>query len=341
MERVTISDVADASGVSRATVSLVVRGSSKISPQTTERVRATMMRLGYVYNRQAANLRTQRTMTMGLILPGVRDPWFADLTMAIEEQAEAAGCTLLTGYSRDQPERENRLLATMVEQRVDGVVLLPASQSRGRGLAEIVGGRTAPHVVIDRWLPYHRSDFIGVDNVSAAVEVADHLVSLGVRRVAYVGGPPDCVVRAEREEGLRLGLEEHGLDLDAASYVDVDLEQAGGSQATRNLLAGGQPPDAIVAYADSVALGVIAELQRQGVRPGQDVAVVGFDDIDAASVHHPTLTTVATFPGRLGEQAVKALLARISHPQAALVKTRFEARLHIRETTTLWSRKAA
>jgi LacI family transcriptional regulator len=338
MARVTIRDVAAASGVSRATVSLVVRGSSKISPETTQRVRDAMALLGYVYNRQAANLRTQRTTTIGLILPGIRDPWFADLTMAVEEHVHAAGCTLLTGYSRDLPEREGQLVAAMTEQRVDGIVLLPASRTRGRELSATLNGQSAPHVVIDRYLPEHRSDFVGVDNVSAARQVAHHLASLGVERVAYVGGPPSCVVRAEREQGLRLGLGEHGLDLDAVCCVDVDSEQAGGSQAATQLLRGTRSPEAIVAYADSVALGVISALQRHGARPGHDVAIVGFDDIDAASQLHPTLTTVATFPGHLGEQGVRVLLERIAGPQDPLRTIRFQAKLQVRESTTAWSR---
>src|SRR4051812_17939281 len=181
MSRVTINDVAAESGVSRATVSLVLRGSSKIPDSTAQRVRAAMVRLGYVYNRQAANLRTKRTMTIGLVLTGVRDPWFADLTMAVEESAHHAGCTLLTGYSRDLVERQEQLLATMVEQRVDGVVLLPTSETSASTLASGLGAANIPHVLIDRRVSGYDSDRVRVDHWSAGEQVAAHLADIGAR----------------------------------------------------------------------------------------------------------------------------------------------------------------
>lgn len=339
--RVTINDVAAESGVSRATVSLVLRGSTKIPDTTAQRVRAAMAQLGYVYNRQAANLRTQRTMTIGLVLTGIRDPWFADLTMAVEECAHVAGCTVLTGYSHDLLDRQDKLLSTMIEQRVDGLVLLPTSETSCDALAGSLGVSNVPHVLIDRRVEGFDSDHVRVDHWTAGEQVAEHLADIGVRSIAFLGGPPACPVRAEREAGLRSGATRRGVEMDPAQSIASDAERSGGTLAANRLLELRGLPDAIVAYSDVVALGVLGALRHRGIEAGRGIAVASFDDIEEASLQQTPLTTAATFPTQLGQEAVRLLLARITNPTDQHHGVVIDPVLHVRDTTTQWADRHA
>jgi LacI family transcriptional regulator len=335
--RVTINDVAAESGVSRATVSLVLRGNPKIPEATAQRVRAAMASLGYVYNRQAANLRTQRTMAIGLVLTGVRDPWFADLTMAVEEVAHEAGCTLLTGYSRDRLDRQEAVLSTMVEQRVDGIVLLPTSETTSVDLESIFGATGVPHVLIDRRVTGWDSDRVRVDHWAAGEQVAAHLADVGVRSMAFVGGPPSCPVRAEREGGLRSGAAARGVEFAHELSFPTDAERLGGTRAARQLLDLPGLPDAIVAYSDVVALGVLGALRHRGIEAGRGIALAGFDDIEEAALQPTPLTTASTFPARLGSEAVRLLFERLANPTAPHRDIVIDPVLHVRDSTLRWA----
>lgn len=314
MPRVTLKDVAAACGVSRATVSLVLQDSSRVSAQTKERVRDAMGRLGYVYDRRAANLRAQRSMTVALVATDVRNPYFAELTMAIERVLYKRGYTLLLGYSHDDQERQTRLLEAMSEHRVDGVLLVPSYETTDAMLRKSLGASGTPHVLVTRHVHRHRADYIGVDNPAAAELLGDHLVRSGRRHVAFLGGPPLSTARVEREQGLRNALESHGLGLDPALSIATSADREGGERAVGLLAETGQPYDAIVCYSDVVAFGVMSALRAQGVEPGREVAVAGFDDVPDAALQHPSLTTVATLPDQTGAEAAELLLRRIEEP---------------------------
>ncbi|WUH99565.1 LacI family transcriptional regulator [Spirillospora sp. NBC_00431] len=337
----TINDVAAESGVSRATVSLVLRGSPRISEATRQRVHETMARLGYIYNRHAANLRSSRTMTLGLVLTGIRDPWSAEVTMAVEERAHDAGCTLLTGYSRDSLSRQEKLLATMLEQRVDGLVLLPTSDTSAADLAATLGASGTPHVMLDRRVAGHAADFAGVDNRTAALEIGAHLAELGARSVGFLGGLAACPVRADREEGLRESAARHKIDIDDAWSIRTGADRVAGADATDQILERHAPPDAIVGFCDVVALGAMAALRRHGIEPGLGVAVAGFDDIDDASLQRAPLTTAATYPENLGMHAVTMLLERIDDPGLEHREAILRPELRVRDSTTEWARRGA
>lgn len=339
--RVTINDVAAESGVSRATVSLVLRGSHKIPESTALRVRAAMASLGYVYNRQAANLRTQQTMSIGLVLTGVRDPWFGDVTMAVEDGAHDAGRTLLAGYSRDRSDRQDAVLSTMVEQRVDGIVLLPTSETVARDLELSLGVSNVPHVLIDRRVAGYECDRVRVDHRTAGEQLAGHLADIGVRSMAFIGGPPHCPVRAERLDGLGRGAEARGVELPPEFSIPSDAERLGGTIAAGRLLEMRGLPDAIVAYSDVVALGVLDALRHRGIEAGRGIAVAGFDDIEEAAVQPTPLTSTSTFPSRLGREAVRLLLDRIADPAVPHRDVVIDPALHVRASTTRWADRNA
>jgi LacI family transcriptional regulator len=334
LARVTLNDVAAACGVSRATVSLVLQDSTRVSAPTKERVRETMEQLGYVYDRRAANLRTQRSMTVALVVTDVRNPFFAELTMAIESRLYKQGYTLLLGYTYDDQERQARLLGAMVEHRVDGVLLVPSYQTTSDMLARSLVASGIPHILVARHVPRHHADYVGVDNVRAAELVGEHLLGEGNRRIAFLGGPAKSTARTERERGLRVALRAQGAALDPNLSIATSADREGGEQAVARLLEAEPAPEAIVCYSDVVAFGVMAALRAAGLRPGVDVAVASFDDLLDAGLQQPPLTSVATHPDRTGAEAAELLLRRIEDPTLPPRTVLIAPELHVRESTT-------
>src|SRR5579864_4651839 len=177
--RTTMKDVAAEAGVSRATVSLVVRDSPQIPEDTKARVRDAMERLGYVYDHRAAVMRAERTMTMGLVATDVRNPYFAELTMALETKLQEAGFALLLGYSLDDRAREDRLLEVMVQRHVDGVFLIPSKDTVSADLQRWLWTSATPHVLIARRIKGHDADYVGADNIRAGALLGEHLAVEG------------------------------------------------------------------------------------------------------------------------------------------------------------------
>lgn len=344
MPRITLDDVSRHAGVSRSTASLVLNDSPQVSPGTRDRVRASMKELGYVYNRHAAMLRNQRSMTLGLVVTEVQNPYFAELAMTLEDVADRSNYAVFVGYSRDDPSRQRRLLDRLVERSVDGLILLPAAETEAAEIDGLLASSGIPMVLLARHFNLQH-DYVGADNVHAGRLLGEHLKSLGARTVAFVGGPRSTSARREREAGFREACADGGLNLLEAAGLDSETTPDGGADATRRLFDGGRIPDVIVAYSDIVAVGVYAELARRGVEPGRDVAVAGFDDIPGSAHRTPPLTTVATFPTRIGEECgkliVERLAARRSPDEVPRTPTRpvhqlVEPALRVRASTAAW-----
>ena len=335
MTRVTLEDVSRAAGVSRSTASLVLRGSSRIPEATSDRVRLAMAELGYVYNRHAANMRRSGSMTLGLIVTDIRNPYFAGLTMTIEEAAHDAGYTLFVGYSRDDVERQYQQLETMVQQQVDGIFLLPATGSELNPICGIIDRSSVPVLQLARYFS-EELDYVGPDNIAAGRHLAHHLLSLGVMSAVLIGGPEHSSARTERIKGLESGFTGSGVTFDASRSAATTNNAAGGSAGIARILDQGIWPDCIIAYSDAVALGIYAELRRRNLEPGRDVSVASFDDIAMAELLLPPLTSVSTYPELIGRKATEKLLDRIRDssldPQSSLI----EPTLKVRASTAQW-----
>jgi LacI family transcriptional regulator len=310
MRRTTIKDVAADCGVSKATVSLVLHDSPQIGEATKRRVRESMTRLGYVYNRRAADMRRQRSRTFGLVVTNVRNPYLAELTMTIEDTAGKAGYTLFQGFSRDEVSRQQRLLETMAEHRIDGLILLPAHGSRPEHLQETVGAAGLPHVLITRSVRGYECDYVGADNVRSGLLVGEHLGALRASTVAFLGGIEGSSAWSERIEGVRSALARFGVDPPLTLSVPA-VGNEGGAALVDRMLDRLPCPDAIVAYNDMYAFGIMNALRARGITPGADVAVASFDDVPDAAVQQPPLTSAAGHPETVGTEATRLLLERL------------------------------
>lgn len=334
MRRVTLADVSTHAGVSRSTASLVLNDSPKIPLATKDRVRAAMSELGYVYNRQAATLRNQRSMTLGLIVTEVHNPFYGELVMAVEEVAYEAGYTVLVCYSRDQSVRQDTQFQRLLERGIDGLIIQPSADTTTEHVDALRTVSGVPVVLLARHFGGDH-DYVGADNVAAGEMLGKHLATRGAKTIAFLGGPGETSTSRERLAGIV-----RGLDLADASSIHRILSAttaAGGAEAAARLLDGGELPDAIIAYSDALASGIYGELLSRGVRPGEDVAIASFDDLPGSDHLMPPLTTAATFPQSIGAAGTALVLERIeatagSHPS----QTRVEPKLRIRASSVLW-----
>jgi len=331
--KVTLKEVAAACGVSRATVSLVLQDSHRVSEGTKERVRVAMREMGYVYDRRAANLRSKRSMTVALVATDVRNPYFAELTMAIEAALYEQGYALLLGYSRDDVEHQERLLEAMIEHRVDGLLLVPSYETTGEMLQRTLGASGTPHVLVTRHVQRYDADYVGVDNVRAAELIGEHLLAEGYRRIAFLGGPAQSTARIERRRGLIEALERWEVAYDPAMSIATTADREGGVGAVEALFAADLRPDAVVCYSDVVAFGAMAALRGAGLKPGVDIAVASFDDLPAAAQQQPTLTSVASYPNRTGAEAADLLRRRMDDPDLPPRTVLLAPELHVRQST--------
>ncbi|WP_296579120.1 LacI family DNA-binding transcriptional regulator [Xanthobacter sp.] len=328
--RVRLKDVAAHAGVSRATVSLVLRKSPLVKAETRAKVEEAMAGLGYVYNRSAANLRSGASRTVGLVLCEIITPNFAQFTAGIDEVLGTEGYMAFIGNAAEDAARQREVLVRMQEHGVDGLVVVASENTRADALEEGACARM-PCVLAQRRVEGFPADYVGPDYGAGMELITEHLVGLGHRNIAFIGGVRRIAPLAERMAGFHRALRRHKLKSGAVVPCAV-IDRSSGYKAARELLAKGDIPSAIVCYNDVVAFGVMLALDERGLVPGRDVAVVGCDDVDEAGLHRPALTTFTTDPRVVGREAARLLLRRIAHPDRPREEIIVPPRLVIRQS---------
>ena len=328
--RITLLDVAEAAGVSRATASLVIRKSPLVADETRLRVEQAIARLGYVYNMGAASMRATRSNTVGVLIPNLGNPFFAAMLAGIERALEDAGMIVVLANSRESAASQETIIHRMRERGVDGLILCPVADTRSSLLAKAADWRL-PVVQALRHVSESRGDYAGTDYGGGMRQAVEHLASLGHRRIAFaVGGPVHSAYR-ERLAGFRAAMADHGLD--PGAVIDVPLGPAESARAAGGLLDHPARPTAVVCFNDIMAGGLSNGLTDRGVRVGAEFSVVGFDDLAEAELVRPRLTSIATFPAEIGDSAARLLLARLETPDRADRRVVNLTRLVLRQST--------
>lgn len=335
--RVTLNDIAHACGLSRATVSLVLRNSPLVHTETRRQVEAEMLRQGYVYNRAAATLRQRVSTAVALIINDLSNPFFAEFAAGVDEALGAKNYVTLLGSSNESSTRQREVLGSLMEHNPAGVILSPAEASDAADIEFVIGRRT-PLLVFNRALIETQPlgfeyDFLGLDNRAGTRAATEHLLSLGHRRIAFYGGHADSSSCRERRLGYQDALQEAGVETDEAWMIETAptrLEACAHAEALCRL---DQMPTGAVCYNDAVALGLMLGLTRLGLHPGVDFAITGFDDIPEAAVGMPPLTTMSADPRARGRQAAELLLQRAANPMLERRSIVVPVRLAQREST--------
>jgi LacI family transcriptional regulator len=329
--RRTLKDIARHAGVSVATVSLVFQKSPLVAETTRLRVLDAVETLGYIYNRGAASLRTQRTHTIGVAINDLTNPYFAELTAAIELALSRVGFTVFLSNSAESPERQERFIATMREYNADGLIVCPAEGTDAASLDQLVSWGL-PCVQISRHVPGAIADYVGNDHELGSFLATEHLIGLGHRRIAMIGGTPATSTGRDRVAGYRRALAAHGIEPDPHLARPGPPTREHGFAALQEVIETEAPPTAAVCFNDLQALGVMLGLRHRGLEPGRDFAVMGCDDISEAALWRPALSTVAIRSPRIGEVAAQMLLDRLANPGLAPQRTVLEPRLIVRES---------
>jgi LacI family transcriptional regulator len=308
---VTIIDIADAAGVSKSTVSLVLTGRGSVKPETRDHVLKVMAELGYVYNRGAANLRNAQSKIVGLVLNDLSNPFFAEFAIGVETVLQMAGYVAFMANTAESVVRQSQVIRMMREHGAGGIILCPALETKPQDLAW-TGGHDTDLLVAIRRLPGAPGHVVIPDNVAGAGRITRHLINLGHTRIAYLGGMHSMVVRQDRYQGFADAMTAAGLGVDAALNLESMPTRDGGFGAMSGALALADGPTAVVCYNDVVAIGAMLAAAKRGLVVGRDIAIVGFDDTSEARHVSPALTTVAVDAVGLGERAAAMLLAGIT-----------------------------
>ncbi|MCF6523732.1 LacI family DNA-binding transcriptional regulator [Streptomyces sp. JJ36] len=312
-----IKDVAARAGVSVATVSRVLNDHPAVRPSTRERVLDAVVALDYRPNAVARSLRTHQTRTLGLVISDVLNPFFTAVARAVEDEARAHGYSVIIGNADEQPGLQDHHIRTLLDRRIDGLLVSPTDDSSPL-LAEV--GRSAlPLVFLDRWIPGADVPVIRTDGHAAVRALVGHLHRLGHRRIAIISGPTTTTTGTERTEAFRAALRAHGLALPAHYQEQGDFRAESGRRATARFLDLPEPPDAVFATDNLMALGAMDEIRARGLRVPRDLALAAFDDIPWFLHTDPPLTAIAQPTEELGHRAVRALLELVEGREACSV----------------------
>ncbi|MFI7385490.1 LacI family DNA-binding transcriptional regulator [Streptomyces sp. NPDC049813] len=310
-QTVGIKDVARVAGVSVGTVSNVINRPTTVADQTRARVLAAIDRLGYVRSESARQLRAGRSRIMGLLVLDMGNPFFVDVARGAERAARDAGLGVMVCNSAQSASEEAEYLSLFAEQRVRGVLLTPA-EATGRTV-EAFRRHDIPFVLVDRVAEGATECSVSVDDVNGGALAVRHLAGAGHRRIAYVSGPPALNQVEDRRQGALRALAEAGLPASALHELPTErLDVAAGRDAGARLLGLADRPTAVFCANDLLALGVLQSMYAAGVRVPEDVAIVGYDDIEFAAAAAVPLTSVRQPAVTMGALAAGLLLEEIA-----------------------------
>ena len=311
--RVTLRDVAQHVGVSVTTVSNVVRGWPYVADETRHKVQVAVAELGYSPHLIAQSLRTGQMHTLGFIVPDLGNPYFAAMVSVAADIAQEASYSITIFDSQEDAAKEAECIQRATKQLVDGVLV--AQVVRGSG-ADYAQALPVPVVWIDRVPPGYDGPACRINNARVAELAVGHLVALGHRRIAHLGGPVGVGPAEERCDGYARVLAEHGLSYHRVVRAGVDWTCDDGYARMRELLADAEPPTAVFASNDGVAIGAMHAVRDAGLRVPDHISIIGVDDIDVSQHLDPALTTVRQPLDELARAGIELLL-KLVHGEAA------------------------
>ncbi|MFI0445746.1 LacI family DNA-binding transcriptional regulator [Actinomadura sp. 6N118] len=305
----SVKDVARLAGVSVATVSRVLNDSAPVTPETRERVLAAVAELGYRPNAVARSLRTDATRTIGLIIGDILNPFFTELARAVEDEARRLGYSVVIGNADERPERQDHYVRTLLEQRVDGLLLCPTAEITPLVQDAVRDGK--PLLFLDRTLPGLDVPTVRADGAAAIGELVGHLRRLGHRRIAFISGPAFLSTGRERTAAFVAAMQDHGLPVRDEYLEAGDFQAASGRASAARLLDLPEPPAVIFAGDNLMALGALDEIRARGLTIPGEVALASYDDLPWFTHVDPPITAIDQPVQDLGRRAVRGLVERI------------------------------
>ncbi|MEZ4633236.1 MAG: LacI family DNA-binding transcriptional regulator [Deinococcales bacterium] len=323
---VTIFDVARASGVSYSTVSRVLNGFAFVKESTRQKVLNTAEKMGYVANLQARSLAGGKSQVIGLVIPNLDEGYVNSISSGIDEALTKANYDLMI-YTNKYG-KEAKYVNSIIHGPSDGLILLvPLIPS---SYLDTLRHKHFPHVLIDQIDPSAQSSSINSSNFQGAYEATSYLISLGHRRIGFIGGIPEIHSAQERLKGYKQALSDHQLAWDESLIQTGNFQHQLAYENSQKLLNLSPPPSAIFASNDLSAFGAMEAIRERGLNIPEDISLIGFDDIPQASISYPKLSTVRQPLKEMGKLAVEMLLAQLeqkqSQPQQVILTTKLVIR---------------
>lgn len=311
--KVTIKDIARMANVSHTTVSRALNDKSRIHPQTKEKILSLARELNYQPNFFARSLVTKRTKILGLVITTIANPFYTELAQGIETTARSLGYNIILCSTDYELSTEKKYIEMLRSKGVDGIIFTSAHIGDSNIIALAEEG--FPMILLNR-RTYHptvreKVDYVGVDNILGGYLAVEHLIRLGHERIGIIGGSLESSVGFERLEGGKKALTAYGLEVREDYFLEGDFLKESGYQGGKRFLRMEKPPTAIFATNDYMALGTYQAIVEEGVRIPEEIALIGFNDIEFSSMRGIELTTIGQKKYEMGALAVKRLVERI------------------------------
>jgi LacI family transcriptional regulator len=327
---IKLEDIAKATGFSVPTVSRVITNSNyPVNSETRRKILAAAQSMGYKPNLSARSLRTDRSYTIGILADDLLSPFTPSIVRGIQDYLNEQDYLSLIVNSDWNPELEEEAIRTLVSRPVDGIIFVEYSHL---AVSAILEDSDKPHVFVHRLFGTPIKNSIVPDDEYGAAQVVRHLFNLGHRRIAYINGPESWHSSKKRLSGYRAELAANGLEFDPGLIQPGDWEFEGGYRAAQNLSGLSDPPTAIFAANDLMALGAIHAIQDQGLNVPGELAVVGYDNRDFTKIVRPKITTMSMPVYEMGWAAAELLLKQIAEGREEVDEIKIKGQLFIRET---------
>ncbi len=317
----TIHDIAKKLNISASTVSRALKDNPVISEATRKMIKKAADEMGYRPNILAANFRTRRTNTIGVIVPLINRHFFSSVISGIEEVAYKKGFAVTISQSNDKLEKESKIAQTLFANRIDGVIVSIGMETKVTNHLQLFKEKNIPLVFFDRVADEIDAHKIVVDDFGGSYKATSHLIEQGSKRIAHISGPQNLNIYKNRQIGYLKALSDAGIELDKSLIVTNNLTRTDGTKAIQKLMKNTVKPDAIFCANDTTALSVIVYLQKVGVNVPKDIAVVGFSNEPFSEVVTPSISTIKQPGFDMGKKAALLLIGQISNKKSPDFKT--------------------
>jgi DNA-binding LacI/PurR family transcriptional regulator len=333
MEKVDMSFIAEKAGVSRSTVSRVLNSPLKVKEQTRVRVQSILAENNYVYSHSAADFSRKKTSMFALIIPTVQNSIYAHFIEGIHDAIKSSRYDLAIGYTDYNLEEEVEYLKVFRERRMAGIIILGVKDKTKDLIYSIISQDEMEIISSWEYSPEFPISCVGFDNYEASKKMMNYLISLGHKKIGLITGPMDAARRViRRHQGYVDSLEKAGIAYNPDYVIHTHPSLTDGREAAFRLMRLDDPPTAIFAASDSLAIGVLKAIRDLGLSVPEDVSVAGFDNIDLASYCYPALTTVMVPAYEMGQKAAQQLISQVEDPKCELRKYCLDTELIIRDS---------
>ncbi len=314
MAHIGIKDLARILNISTSTVSRALRGSHDVNPDTRRKVLELAEQLQYMPNHQAIGLVKRRSMILGIVVPAIDNEFFSNAIHGIEEKAYQMGYHVLINQSHDRYDREVRIVEEMLQARVDGLIISLAQKTEDYQHLRRLQQLEVPLVLFDRICDVIHTHKVINDNFSGAYKATQHLIAQGYRKIAHIGGPDNLKLAHERINGYFSALRDSHLPVEESYVRRVPFYRDEGRLAATALLTMSDPPDAVFAASDNLAIGALIAARELGVAVPDAFAIIGFSDISVSAILSPSLSTIHQHAMEMGSISANLLLQTIADP---------------------------